>query len=159
MTTVFDIPAELFIRKIALELREKPEIQAPSWAEFVKTGVHKEMPPENTDWWHIRAAAVLRRVYVDGPVGVERMRTVYGGPQNRGSRQSRFRKGSGSIARKIFQQLEAAGLLEKVPGAARSPRQAVHSWIIQLTSSKLKLPQPPRNSGSIEVTCTWRMTS
>ncbi|MCP1662062.1 MAG: 30S ribosomal protein S19e [Methanocalculus sp. MSAO_Arc1] len=116
MTTVFDIPAELFIRKIALELREKPEIQAPSWAEFVKTGVHKEMPPENTDWWHIRAAAVLRRVYVDGPVGVERMRTVYGGPQNRGSRQSRFRKGSGSIARKIFQQLEAAGLLEKVPG-------------------------------------------
>ncbi|MDO8841412.1 MAG: 30S ribosomal protein S19e [Methanocalculus sp.] len=116
MTTVFDIPAELLIRKVAKELKEKPEIQAPSWAEFVKTGVHKQMPPENTDWWHLRAAAVLRRVYVDGPVGVERIRTVYGGAQNRGSRPSRFRKGSGSIARKIFQQLEAAGLLEKAAG-------------------------------------------
>jgi small subunit ribosomal protein S19e len=116
MTTVFDIPAELLIRKVAEELKEKPEIQAPSWAEFVKTGVHKQMPPENTDWWHLRAAAVLRRVYVDGPVGVERIRTVYGGAQNRGSRPSRFRKGSGSIARKIFQQLEAAGLLEKAAG-------------------------------------------
>lgn len=116
MTTVFDIPAEPLIKKVAEELKEKSEIQAPSWAEFVKTGVHKQMPPENTDWWHLRAAAVLRRVYVDGPVGVERIRTVYGGAQNRGSRPSRFRKGSGSIARKIFQQLEAAGLVEKAPG-------------------------------------------
>lgn len=116
MTTVFDIPAELLIRKVAEELKGKPEIQAPSWAEYVKTGVHKQMPPENTDWWHIRAAAVLRRVYVDGPVGVERMRSIYGGAQNRGSRPSRFRKGSGSIARKLFQQLEAAGLLEKATG-------------------------------------------
>ncbi|MCP1714845.1 small subunit ribosomal protein S19e [Methanocalculus alkaliphilus] len=119
MTTVFDVPADLLIRKVALDLKEKPEIQAPEWAEYVKTGVHKEMPPENTDWWYFRAAAVLRRVYVDGPVGVERLRSVYGGAQNRGSRPSRFRKGSGSIARKIFQQLEAAGLLEKAAGGRK----------------------------------------
>ncbi|RQD82360.1 MAG: 30S ribosomal protein S19e [Methanocalculus sp. MSAO_Arc2] len=116
MTTVFDIPAELLIRKVAEDLKDIDVIQAPSWAEFVKTGAHKQMPPENTDWWHLRAAAVLRRVYVDGPVGVERIRTAYGGAQDRGSKPYRFRKGSGSIARKIFQQLEAAGFLEKVPG-------------------------------------------
>ncbi len=79
MTTVFDIPAELLIRKVAEDLKDIDVIQAPSWAEFVKTGAHKQMPPENTDWWHLRAAAVLRRVYVDGPVGVERIRTAYGG--------------------------------------------------------------------------------
>jgi small subunit ribosomal protein S19e len=69
------------------------------------------MPPEDPDWWFIRAAAVLRRVYVDGPLGVERMRSFYGGNKNRGSKPNAFRKGSGSILRKALQQLEAAGLV------------------------------------------------
>ena len=47
MTTVFDIPANDLINKVAEELRNVSEIQAPEWAEFVKTGVHKQMPPEN----------------------------------------------------------------------------------------------------------------
>ena len=116
MTTVFDIPANDLINKVAEELKNVSEIQAPEWAEFVKTGVHKQMPPENPDWWYIRSAAVLRRIYVDGPIGVERMRTVYGGMQDRGSKPSHFRKGSGSIARKVMQQPEAAGFIEKVTG-------------------------------------------
>ncbi len=116
MTTVFDIPADLLIAKVADELKNESVIKSPEWAEFVKTGVHKEMPPENPDWWYIRSAAVLRRIYVDGPIGVERMRSVYGGMQDRGSKPSHFRKGSGSIARKVMQQLETAGYLEKVTG-------------------------------------------
>ena len=116
MTTVFDIPADLLIAKVADELKNESVIKAPEWAEFVKTGVHKEMPPENPDWWYVRSAAVLRRIYVDGPIGVERMRSVYGGLQDRGSKPSHFRKGSGSIARKVMQQLETAGYLEKVTG-------------------------------------------
>ncbi len=116
MTTVFDIPADLLIAKVADELKNESVIKAPEWAEFVKTGVHKEMPPENPDWWYVRSAAVLRRIYVDGPIGVERMRSVYGGVQDRGSKPSHFRKGSGSIARKVMQQLETAGYLEKVTG-------------------------------------------
>ncbi|HJJ40282.1 MAG TPA: 30S ribosomal protein S19e [Methanocorpusculum sp.] len=115
MTTVFDIPANALIEKVAEELHGVSEIKAPEWAEYVKTGVHKQMPPENPDWWYVRAAAVLRRIYVDGPLGVERMRTVYGGMQDNGSKKSHFRKGSGSIARKVMQQLEAAGFIEKVP--------------------------------------------
>ena len=116
MTTVFDIPADLLLAKVADELKNESVIKAPEWAEFVKTGVHKEMPPENPDWWYVRSAAVLRRIYVDGPIGVERMRSDYGGVQDRGSKPSHFRKGSGSIARKVMQQLEAAGYLEKVTG-------------------------------------------
>jgi small subunit ribosomal protein S19e len=53
----------------------------------------------------------MRRVYIDGPIGVERMRTFYGGGKDRGSRPTQFRKGSGSILRKSLQQLEAAGLI------------------------------------------------
>ena len=114
MTTVFDIPADALIAKVADELKNESAIKAPEWAEFAKTGIHKEMPPENPDWWYVRSAAVLRRIYVDGPIGVERMRSVYGGVQDRGSRPSHFRKGSGSIARKVMQQPEAAGYLEEV---------------------------------------------
>jgi small subunit ribosomal protein S19e len=111
MTTVYDVPADHIIRKVAEELKKRKEITPPAWAAFAKTGVHKEMPPEDPDWWFIRAAAVLRRVYVDGPLGIERMRSFYGGKQNRGSKPNRFRKGSGSILRKSLQQLEAAGLV------------------------------------------------
>ncbi|HJJ98595.1 MAG TPA: 30S ribosomal protein S19e [Methanocorpusculum sp.] len=116
MTTVFDIPANVLIAKVAEVLKNESDIRAPEWSEYVKTGVHKQMPPENPDWWYIRSAAVLRRIYVDGPIGVERMRSVYGGIQDRGSKPSHFRKGSGSIARKVMQQLEAAGFIEKVTG-------------------------------------------
>jgi len=111
MTTVYDVPADHIIRTVAEELKKKKEIVPPAWAAFAKTGVHKEMPPEDPDWWFIRVAAVLRRVYVDGPIGVERMRSFYGGNKNRGSRPNAFRKGSGSILRKSVQQLEAAGLI------------------------------------------------
>ena len=111
MTTVYDVPADHIIRRVAEELKKRKEIVPPAWAAFAKTGVHKEMPPEDPDWWFTRAAAVLRRVYVDGPLGVERMRSFYGGNKNRGSRPNAFRKGSGSILRKSLQQLEAAGLI------------------------------------------------
>ncbi len=107
MTTVYDVPADLLIRKVAEALKSRQEIKPPAWAAFAKTGVHKEMPPEDPDWWFMRSAAVLRRVYVDGPLGVQRMRSFYGGAKNRGSRPNAFRKGSGSILRKVLQQLEA----------------------------------------------------
>jgi small subunit ribosomal protein S19e len=109
MTTVYDIPADMFIRQVAEELKKNPQIQPPDWAAFAKTGVHREMPPENDDWWYVRTAAVFRRVYTDGPVGAQRMRSIYGGKRDRGSAPGQFRRGSGSIVRKVFQQLEAAG--------------------------------------------------
>lgn len=111
MTTAYDVPADMLIRKVAEELKKRPEFAPPAWAAFAKTGVHKEMPPEDPDWWFVRAAAVLRRVYVDGPIGVERMRSFYGGKKDRGSKPSQFRKGSGSILRRSLQQLEAAGFV------------------------------------------------
>ena len=111
MTTVYDVPADHLIRQVAEELKKHKEVTPPAWAAFAKTGTHKEMPPEDPDWWFIRAAAVLRRVYIDGPLGVERMRSFYGGKKNRGSKPNAFRKGSGSILRKSLQQLETLGFI------------------------------------------------
>ncbi|HIH74867.1 MAG TPA: 30S ribosomal protein S19e [Methanosarcina sp.] len=114
MTTVFDVPAAEMIDKLAGILKEDEKIVPPEWAGNVKTGVHKELPPNNEDWWYVRCAAVLRKIYTDGPIGIERLRSVYGGKKDNGSQPFHKAKGSGSIARKSVQQLEAAGFLQKV---------------------------------------------
>jgi small subunit ribosomal protein S19e len=67
----------------------------------------------------------MRRVYIEGPIGVQRMRSIYGGKKDRGSRPSQFRKGSGSILRKSLQQLESAGyILHDKTGRRVSPAGA-----------------------------------
>lgn len=114
MTTVFDVPADLLIEKVADELKNNDKINSPAWSNFVKTGVHKERKPENVDWWYVRCASILRRVYIDGPVGVRSLRTFYGGKKDRGVSPEKFRRGSGSIVRVALHQLEAAGYVEKV---------------------------------------------
>ncbi len=113
MVTVYDVPPNKLIERLSKELRNKDEIQEPSWSSFVKTGVHKEKAPVQPDWWYDRVSAVLRSVYIEGPIGVSKLRGKYGGKQNRGSKPSKAAKGSGSIIRESLQQLESAGLIEK----------------------------------------------
>lgn len=119
MTTVHDVPSNPLIEVLAAKLRELPEVEPPEWAPFVKTGVHKERPPVQPDWWFTRSAAVLRKVYLRGPIGTERLRSAYGGKRDRGSKPYRASKGSGAILRTTLQQLEAAGLVELVKSKGR----------------------------------------
>ncbi|MEW6010549.1 30S ribosomal protein S19e [Methanobacterium alkalithermotolerans] len=116
MSTVYDVPADLLINQVAKELSQEKKVNPPEWANFVKTGVHKERRPENNDWWYVRSAAILRRVYIDGPVGVNSLRTQYGGKKDLGSSPEKFRRGSGAIIRGALHQLEDAGFVEKVEG-------------------------------------------
>jgi small subunit ribosomal protein S19e len=37
-----------------------------------------ELPPQDIDWFYVRAAAVARHVYMRKTVGVGRMRKVHG---------------------------------------------------------------------------------
>jgi small subunit ribosomal protein S19e len=99
---------------VAGKLKENERIVPPEWAGNVKTGVHKELSPTNEEWWYTRCAAILRKIYTDGPVGIERLRSVYGGKKDNGSTPYHKAKGSGSVARKAVQQLETAGYLQKV---------------------------------------------
>lgn len=120
MTTVYDVPATQLIVEVASQLSKNKSIVAPEWASFVKTGVHREKPPVEEDWWHTRVAAVLRKVYLEGPIGTERLRQHFGGYRDRGSKPNRAAKGSGSIARKALQQLETAGLVQNVQSQGRT---------------------------------------
>jgi small subunit ribosomal protein S19e len=113
MASVNDINPEKAINALAGELKKLKEISPPEWAKFVKSGNHRMRPPVNPDWWHIRAASVLKNIYNHGPVGVSKMRSRYGGSKNRGRKPSKFTKASGNILRKITQQLETAGLVQQ----------------------------------------------
>ena len=113
MGTIYNCDQSELVEKASGELKKVSSIKSPSWAAFVKTGVHKERPPVEGDWWHTRAASVLRQIYRKGPIGVSKLRTAYGGKKNRGYKTEHFYKGSGSILRKILQQLEAAGFVKK----------------------------------------------
>ena len=112
MTSMYDADAQELILKAAEELKKVPEIKAPAWAPFVKTGMHKERPPADSGWWYVRVASVLRAVYRLGPVGVSKLRAKYGGKKNRGVKKEHFFKGSGNILRKSLQQLEKAGFVK-----------------------------------------------
>lgn len=111
---IFEKEPQQFIRNLAEALKKMPEFEAPEWAMFVKTGVSKQRPPENPDFWQLRAASMLRQLYIRGVVGVNRLRTRYGGRKNRGGQPARFRKASGKMIRIILQQAEKAGIVEKV---------------------------------------------
>ncbi len=113
MSTIYDVNPNKHIAKVKEELKKLDHIKPPAWAVFVKTGVHKERPPKEEDWWFTRSAAVLRAVGKLGPIGTAKLRTKYGGRKNRGVRPDHTFKGSGNIIRKVLQQLQASGLVEE----------------------------------------------
>ena len=110
---VYELKSDEYNTKLAEILKSMPEFKAPEWSAFVKTGISRQRPPVETDFWYKRAASILRQIYVHRVTGVNRLRTRYGGRLNRGMRPERFRKASGKIIRTILQQAEAAGLIEK----------------------------------------------
>ena len=111
--TVFDVPPELLIRELAKELKETRKLPQPAFVPFVKTGAHRERAPANPEWWYVRCASILRRIYIDGAVGTEGLRTYYGGRRARGTKPHEFRKASGKVIRTCLQALEKEGLLAK----------------------------------------------
>jgi small subunit ribosomal protein S19e len=115
LSTVYLVPASEFIKELKEELKKgySESIKPPPWADFVKTAVYKTKQPTQQDWWFTRCASILRKIYVKNTIGVSRLRGEYKGPQPRGTGPIQSRKGSGSILRKILQELEATGLVEK----------------------------------------------
>jgi len=111
MTTVYDVKPEALIEKAAEDLKTK--IEAPEWATFVKTSAAKEKPPDNPDWWYVRVASVLRKIYVKGPVGISRLRDEYRHKKNRGAKPEKVFTGGGKISREAIHQLEKLGFVRQ----------------------------------------------
>jgi small subunit ribosomal protein S19e len=115
LPTPYDVPPSALIDRLAEHLKQEvDEINPPAWAPFAKTGIHTQRPPRNPDWWFVRCASILRKIYVKGPIGIEKLRSEYGGRIDRGAKPEHARKGSGAIVRKATQQLQAAGLVKQL---------------------------------------------
>lgn len=120
MVSIKDVPPEKLIKELAIHLKDNYRIiSPPPWSKFVKTGAHKERLPQNDDWWWIRAASILRKIYLNQHIGVGRLRKIYGGARSMGLRPRHFKKAGGKIIRLILQQLEKAELIKTVKGGGR----------------------------------------
>lgn len=119
--TVYNAPADELINRVANVLREEFKTEPPEWAWHVKTGCHKDNIPVDPEWWHIRVASLLRKIYLNSPhgLGVERLRSIYGGAKDNGTRPNKHAKASGNIIRKGLQQLEKLEFVTNVGGKGR----------------------------------------
>merc|ERR1712100_973935 len=94
--TLKDVAAEDFVRAYAAHLKKAGRLQIPKWADYCKTGTHKELAPIDPDWMYVRAASIARKIYLRGGIGIGGLMKVYGGPKDFGTRPSHFNTGSGS---------------------------------------------------------------
>jgi small subunit ribosomal protein S19e len=122
MATLYDVSQGELVSNAAEELKKVSQIKPPVWANFAKTGVSRERPPVRQDWWYTRAASILKNIYKLGPIGTSKLRIKYGGRKNRGHAPEHTYKGSGSVVRKLLQQLDAAGLTRQVEKGRRKGR-------------------------------------
>ena len=124
MVNVYDVPSEKLLDALAGEVKKLPGMEPPEWAQFVKTGSHAERPPHSPDWWFARAASIMRKLYLRGPLGVGELERGYGGSKAVGYNPKHHRDAGSSSIRKIMKQLEQAGLISKIPkkGRVLSPK-------------------------------------
>jgi small subunit ribosomal protein S19e len=112
MNPVYELNSQEYNLKLAEALKQVLEFKEPEWAQFVKSSPAKERPINDPDFWHKRAASILRQIYKKKIVGVKRLRTKYGSKKNRGMKPEIFKKASGKIIRTILQQADSAGFTE-----------------------------------------------
>ncbi len=135
MPTVYDIPANILVRRLAQDLKSREEIAPPEWAPFVKTGANKERAPDDADYWFVRCASILRKIYLNGPIGTEKLRIEYGSRKRRGTKPNKFQKSGGAIIRTALQQLERAGFVKKRGRQGRELTDIGRSYMDKLSST------------------------
>ena len=118
MAKVHDVPADMLIKKLT-EILKSEDINPPTWISFVKTGVHADKPPQQVDWWYTRCASILRKIYLNGPISITDMRSMYGGGKARGYGIASHRYAGGAIIRNAVHGLEKLGYVEKVEKKGR----------------------------------------
>ena len=120
LPTVYDVPADELIKRTAEYLRENVVVVSPPpWAALVKTGSRSVCPPQNPDYWYIRSASILRKVYLRKLIGIGHLRKEYGGRSTRGTIGKHKQIAGGAIIRNILKQLEKAGLVETLDKKGR----------------------------------------
>ncbi|KNH01779.1 40S ribosomal protein S19 [Perkinsela sp. CCAP 1560/4] len=109
---VKDVDANQWIEAFAQHLKAQGKLNIPEFVDYAKTGVSRVLPPSNPDWFYVKSAAILRRVYIRPFTGIGGLKKVFGSTWGQ-SRPLHFKKASGSVIRKSLQALEALNLIAK----------------------------------------------
>jgi small subunit ribosomal protein S19e len=151
---IFTKEPQEFVEKLAEALKQVSEFKKPDWIDYVKSGMAKERPPMEEDFWYKRAASILRQLYIKGVVGIGRLRTRYGAKKNRGGRPSKFYKSGGKIIRVILQQAEEAGLVEKLDKMQHGRRLTAKGRdfldAIEVSEPKIEEEKPKEETEGVE---------
>ena len=142
MTDLYDAPADEVIEALTDRLESEDAIAEPDWLAFVTSGTDRELPPEQERFWPRRAASLLRKVAIEGPIGVGSLESIYGGAKQ-GSTRYRVRprhtaEGSGNIIRTALQQLEEAGYVEVAEGEGRQVTPTGQSLLDEVASEAIE---------------------
>jgi len=113
MITPYDVDSSKFISALADKLEKEYKLDVPKYIGYVKSGSFKERLPDQPNFWYLRCASIMRKLY-RGVVGVNRLRVAYGGNKGHTVKRPKRKKASGSIIRDALQSLEKAGLVMKV---------------------------------------------
>jgi len=112
MTNVYEVDTAKLVEAVAQKLKASG-IAKPAYVEYAKSGAGRERVPSQDDFWYTRCSSVLRQVYVNGPVGVSRLRVRYGNrKRHKVARHHHYRAG-GSLITDAFNALEKAGYIKK----------------------------------------------
>ena len=111
MSTVYEVNAADLVKVASLRLKEK-SLKKPGYVDFVKTGPSKERVPQDRDFWFTRSASILRQVYLNGPIGVSKLRTRYGSRKEHVVHKHHHMKAGGSIIRDSLIELEKLKLVK-----------------------------------------------
>eukprot|EP00937_MAST-01D_sp_MAST-1D-sp2_P004843 g4843.t1 len=111
--TVRDVKPAAFIDAYAKHLKSAGIIEIPKWADYMKTGFHKELTPYDKDFYYVRAASIARKIYLRQNVGVGGLRKYYGSNNRRGTKCEHFQRAAGNNIRDILKQLEKHGVVKR----------------------------------------------
>eukprot|EP00918_Siedleckia_nematoides_P019244 GHVU01041003.1.p1 GENE.GHVU01041003.1~~GHVU01041003.1.p1 ORF type:complete len:166 (-),score=30.22 GHVU01041003.1:464-961(-) len=112
--TLKDVGASVFIAHYAQHLKRQGTFEgAPVWVDLVKTSCAKELSPYDPDWLYIRAASLLRQLYIHPDKGLGGLRKFYSSKKRRGTRPGHTCKAGGAILRHCLKEFERMELVQK----------------------------------------------
>jgi len=115
---VKDVDAFKWIKGFAAHLKTQGQLEVPEFVDYTKTSSAKTLAPQDPDWYYVRSAAVLRRVYLRPFTGIGGLSKVFGSAYGK-SRPMHFRTAAKGVLRHVLQSLEKLGLLTKSDDGGR----------------------------------------
>ena len=155
MTTVYDIPADIFNPALAAAMADQKAVSMPDWGQYVKTAVDRERPPTQENLVVPPDGSYPTKGCSERSRGRHALGASLWWQEGQRGHAQHTGVASRHIIRTALQQLEDAGLVEKVPTkevdtedgkvqlyAGRRITAAVKNWSITSLTRSVKRPKP-----------------